>query len=176
MLQAKAKEDWTEVANKFNGLWDFPNCLGAIDGKHCGIKCPQNGASLFYNYKVILNNWNGNISSYNLRFYLCIFFTKGFHSVVLMAVSDAECKFTYFDVGAFGSEGDSAVFSSCSFGKSLNSGKIDLPEPQPVFGKKLPFAFLADDAFPLGPNILKPYKPNKQKPTLHITERLFNYR
>ena len=96
--------------------------------------------------------------------------------MILMAVADADCKLTYFDVGAYGSEGDSAVFSSCSFGKQLNSGKMELPDPQNVFGRMLPFAFLADDAFPLSPNILKPYKPTKQKPKLDISERLFNYR
>ena len=43
---------WTAVANKFNGRWNFPNCLGAVDGKHIAIKCPDNASSLFFNHKV----------------------------------------------------------------------------------------------------------------------------
>lgn len=44
--------DWLQVANQYNAKWNFPNCLGAIDGKHVAIKCPKNAGSLFYNYKV----------------------------------------------------------------------------------------------------------------------------
>lgn len=46
------KNDWLKVSNEFNAKWNFPNCLGAIDGKHIPIKCPQNAGSLFFNYQV----------------------------------------------------------------------------------------------------------------------------
>lgn len=46
------KEQWVEVSNQFNTKWNFPNCVGAIDGKHIAIKCPPRAGSLFYNYKV----------------------------------------------------------------------------------------------------------------------------
>lgn len=44
--------DWLEISNDFNAKWNFPNCLGAVDGKHIAIKCPPNGGTLYYNYKV----------------------------------------------------------------------------------------------------------------------------
>lgn len=29
---------WKSVANGFQSTWDFPHCIGAIDGKHCVIQ------------------------------------------------------------------------------------------------------------------------------------------
>lgn len=44
--------DWSNISNEFNRKWQFPNCVGAIDGKHINIKKPKDSGSLYYNYKV----------------------------------------------------------------------------------------------------------------------------
>lgn len=49
-----SKKSLLEISNEFNAKWNFPNCLGAIDGKHVALKCPVNAGSLFYNYKVTI--------------------------------------------------------------------------------------------------------------------------
>lgn len=32
------KESWLRIANEFEEKWDFPHCIGAIDGKHVVIQ------------------------------------------------------------------------------------------------------------------------------------------
>ncbi len=44
-------EEWKQVANAFESKWNFPNCLGAMDGKHVVIVTPANSGLLFFNYK-----------------------------------------------------------------------------------------------------------------------------
>ena len=43
--------EWLQVAQDFAEKWQFPNCIGAGDGKHIRLLCPQNSGSLYYNYK-----------------------------------------------------------------------------------------------------------------------------
>lgn len=90
-----------------------------------------------------------------------------------MAVADANYKFTYLDIGAYGSEGDANIFSSSKFGQNVFNDKMNFPEDATINGEKCPFVFLADDAFPLCKRIIKPYGG---KQNLSDEERIFNYR
>jgi len=36
------QEKWLQISNRFYELWNIPNCLGAIDGKHFRIKSLPN--------------------------------------------------------------------------------------------------------------------------------------
>jgi hypothetical protein len=53
-LPSPKKEDWIKIANDFNEIWNFPNCV-AIDGKHISIICPPGAGSEYYNYKGCLS-------------------------------------------------------------------------------------------------------------------------
>jgi hypothetical protein len=72
----------------------FPNCIGAIDGKHVRIICPKLSGSLFYNY-------------------------KHYSSTVLLALVDVQYCFTAIDVGSYGREGDCHNFNGSVLGTRM---------------------------------------------------------
>lgn len=133
----------------FNDLWNFPNCVGALDGKHVVMQAPANSGSLYYNY-------------------------KGSHSIVLMALANANYKFTYIDVGCNGRISDGGVFNRCSLSNAMDTNSLNLPEatPLPNRDEPVPYVIVADDAFALKNYLLKPY-PFRN---LNATQRIFNYR
>lgn len=44
-------EDWKTVADDFYTRWDYPNCIGALDGSHILIEPPPKSGSYYFNYK-----------------------------------------------------------------------------------------------------------------------------
>ena len=77
MQVPQSEEQWLRVREKFYERWNFPNCLGAIDGKHIVMLQPAKSGSHYRNY-------------------------KGSDSVVLLAIVGPNYKFLYVDVGANG--------------------------------------------------------------------------
>ncbi|KAJ8946641.1 hypothetical protein NQ314_008813 [Rhamnusium bicolor] len=71
---------------------------------------------------------------------------------------------------------DGGVFSSSQLGKKLHARKLNLPEnkPLPHTNIVLPHVIVADEAFPLLPNLMRPY-PGSQT---HNNEanKIYNYR
>jgi hypothetical protein len=45
------EDDWNTIADEFWVRWQFPNCIGAVDGKHITIQAPKSSGSLYWNYK-----------------------------------------------------------------------------------------------------------------------------
>lgn len=134
MPELTSQEQWIDIANKFYQKTNFPNCIGAVDGKHIRCVNPRNEGSMFFNYKK-------------------------YFSIILMGVVDAEYCFTTIDVGAYGREG-STVFKECLFGRNLYSEKLNLPEPVCLPNTSdfpQPFVIVADEAFGLHKNVLRPY-------------------
>lgn len=66
-----SKEGWLNIANRYNQKWNFPNCLGSIDGKHIPIKCPPNAGSLFFNYKVSSSSSKSKLFVVVSQYLLC---------------------------------------------------------------------------------------------------------
>ncbi|XP_035432552.2 uncharacterized protein LOC118264220 [Spodoptera frugiperda] len=149
-MEVPSSEDcWKKKSEDFKNKWNFPNAIGALDGKHVVIKAPQHSGSLYYNY-------------------------KGTFSIVLMALVDANYKFIYVDVGCNGRISDGGVFANCSLSNALSNGSLNIPPPMPLPGraKYVPYVIIADDAFPLKPYLMKPF-PFRNQPG---PNRVYNYR
>lgn len=128
------KERFKTISRDFYKLWNFPNVIGAIDGKHVRIICPKNTGSMFFNYKK-------------------------YFSVVLQAVVDANYQFIAIDVGGYGKQSDGGTFQASNFYKMLLTKDIEIPSPTYLPGTtvKTPYVFLGDDAYPLLTFLIKPY-------------------
>lgn len=143
------KEEWLDVARKFNDSWNHPNCIGALDGKHVAIEAPQHGGSMYFNYKK-------------------------FHSIVLMGLCDADYNFLYIDVGKQGRMSDGGVFKRTDLAEAMKNNTIYIPNDQPLPGrtKNVPFVIVADDAFASDIHVMKPFPGVSLSPE----QRALNYR
>uniref|UniRef100_A0A672S0U1 DDE Tnp4 domain-containing protein n=1 Tax=Sinocyclocheilus grahami TaxID=75366 RepID=A0A672S0U1_SINGR len=122
------EEMWKSIACKFWDKWNFPNCIGAIDGKHVTIVSPAHSGSLYFNY-------------------------KGTFSIVLLALADAEYRFTFLQVGDFGRSSDGGVYSGSVLGRAMVAQKLSVPADCPLPGSgaqgPMPYSMVGDAAFPL---------------------------
>ena len=103
------QDEWIAVAADCDRLWNYPNCIGAIDGKNCSIQCPPNTGSEYFNYKK-------------------------FFSVVLLGVCDANYKFIYVDVGTAGRWSDGGTFDTCSLNQAMTIDSLNIPAPRNLLG------------------------------------------
>jgi hypothetical protein len=78
---------WKQIVERCLHLWNLPNCIGSIGGKHIRTKCfPKTGS--LYNY-------------------------KGYFSLLLLLeFADADALFTTVHVGDFVKKSDGSVFEA----------------------------------------------------------------
>ncbi|MGH0132709.1 UNVERIFIED_CONTAM: hypothetical protein FKN15_008191 [Acipenser sinensis] len=129
-------------------MWNFPLCIAALDGKHIVNEPPPNSGCHYFNY-------------------------TGLHPIVLMALVDAELKFSYVDVGTNGRMSDSGVWAKCGLSSALESNELNLPPPECLPGQKskVPYVVVADEAFAFKSYLMKPYP----RANLDEQTRIFNY-
>ena len=152
-LKPPTTEYWQRIESGFAQRWNFPNCVGALDGKHIVIQAPNNSGSMFYNY-------------------------KGMFSVVLMALVDADYRFTYVDIGDYGSNSDGGIFKNSKFGQAFMNNQLGIPGLKTLDnwpdGGVVPHCIVADEAFPLRCDLMRPYPKTNNRQTLPEEQKIFN--
>lgn len=76
-MEQLTEDKWKDIINGFQKKKNakFPNCLGAVDGKHIRIIQCESGSS-YYNY-------------------------KNYILIILLAVCDSNYMFTFVDIGSW---------------------------------------------------------------------------
>jgi hypothetical protein len=122
---------WSQIMNDFWDLWNFPNCIGAIDGKYMKVQAPPHSGSKFFNYK---------------------------HSFsVLLALTDAHYKFIVVDIGSYGRNSDGGIFVHSKLGKYLETHLgILQPKQLPRTSCLAPHVIVGDETFPLTIYLMRP--------------------
>ena len=105
------------ISTEFGVIRGIPYVIGAIDGSHIPIVAPGKYAPEYY----------------------C---RKGFYSVILQGVVDAQCKFWDFDFGWPRSCHDWSVFQRSTLGIEVMKNKY------------LPYKLIGDAAYPMRPCFL----------------------
>lgn len=136
-------EEWKNVSKQFEQKTQFPNCIGALDGKHIRLKSNKRG--------------------------------KKSQSIILLAISDANYRFTLVNVEPFVRDKETDDFNRCRLRKQLYKEKLRIPDPEMLPNTKdcpVPYVFLGDESFALQKHILRPYSKN----FLSIPKKVFNTR
>ena len=101
----QSEKDWKDIAKSFELQWNFQHCIGALDGKHVVMQAPACSGSYFFNYKKT-------------------------HSIVLLAVCNANYEFTLVDIGNTGRVSDGGVYSTSCFGQAIDANLLNIPKPE----------------------------------------------
>ena len=142
-----SERDWERIAKGFEVNCNFPNCLGAVDGKHVAIVPAPGAGSYFFNY-------------------------KGYKSQVLIGIAYSNYEFIYFKFGNNGRVSDGGVLEYTDFYDKLQTECLKITESSDVKERKLPYVFIGDEAFSLRKGLLKPCSVKQ----LTRERKIFNYR
>ena len=140
-------EDWSKISETFQSRWNFPNCLGAIDGKYIQIRPPSGTGFEYFNYN------------------------KTF-SLILLAIAGPDYGCIYVDIGSNGRINDSGVWNSSDLRRKTEDNCLIIPGPTPLPLRyiRIPYLFVGGDVFAIKSYMMKPYPQTNLTP-----ERVYNY-
>ena len=117
-------EEWLEISSKFQERWQFPHCIGAINGKHIIMQPTPEAGSDFFNHKHT-------------------------HSIVPLAVAGPDYECIYADISTNGKVSDGGLWSKFNLSKVINNGYLCLPLPKclPFGTEEILNVYAGDDVF-----------------------------
>ncbi|CAF3863201.1 unnamed protein product [Rotaria sordida] len=136
-----------QTTDAFLNKYGYPMCIGSIDGTHISIEPPIGEETDYFNYKK-------------------------FHSIILLGVVDASLKFSYVNIGAPGRCNDAFVYNRSTLFEVMQN-PVYAQNCLTVNNVKIQAHLIADSAFPLSNNLMKPYTERTNMPQ---HQSLFNYR
>ena len=145
-IQIPAEEHLRRIINGFLTKWDFPQCIGAIDGSHIPNIAPKEHSLEYFN-------------------------RKGYHSVLLRVLIDHEYRFLDIYVCWPGSVQDARILANSTSYRKCESGNF-LPKWDRKLGNtNVPLVIRGDPDYPLMPWLMKPFSDT----SLTNKQRTFNY-
>ena len=123
------------TVQEFEEKWHFPQCAGAIDGSHIPVRPPAMNHTDYYN-------------------------RKGFYSVIVQEVVDANYLFRDIYVGWPGSVHDARVFINSSLYRKAMNKEILQDNIRELNGTNVPVSLIGDAGYPLLQWLLKPFPHN----------------
>ena len=136
-----------EIIDGFSNKWNFPQCLGAVDGTHIPIKASLIHHTDYFNRKL-------------------------YHSIILQAICDSECRITDVFAGWPGRAHDSRVFGRSKIGQRVTNGTLVVGDTLNTEGQIIQPFLIGDSAYPLCKHLMKDYAGCKLPPE----KEYFNYR
>ena len=146
----RQEQKLSEIISEFETLRGFPQVVGAIDGTHIPILKSQESSSDYYN-------------------------RKGFYCILMQAVVSFSGYFLDVNIGWPGKVYDTRIIANSSLYHKANKGEL-FPDWKSTFnGVEVPVVLLGDPAYPLLPQLMKPYPessamtPQRAQFSYHLT-------
>lgn len=159
-------EKFQEIIKDFYEKWNYPNCGGAIDGKHVRVNCPANAGSSIQSFYWQLSTLITNLSLSTLAL------MEEKATQVYKFIAQSQCGIE-IDENKFKFPG---IYLKSEMGKQINSGTFGIPPPAalPNTDTILPNVIIGDEAFALTNTMMKPY-PRHQS-LVDRSKTIYNYR
>ena len=136
------------VVNEFKMKWGVPQCFGAVDGSHVPISAPSHLHTDYFN-------------------------RKGWYSMLIQGLVDANYRLMDVCVGWPGSVHYARVFAHSSLYKEIEHNKILPNKTISILGTNIPLYMIGNSAYPLKSWLMKPFPHNTE---LITQQRNYNYR
>ena len=102
-----SEEEFYKISKDFFDMFQFPDCIGAVDDTHVKIQKPRIDPASYFDYKKD-------------------------YSIHLQAVCDARTRVLFYHIGAPGKNNDRGVAEMSGFNDMLRNGRI--PEKYHIVG------------------------------------------